>query len=248
MNDMAVEPEFERRIRRTLAAVAVLTPLDDALPLDPDPRQARRSKLPFIAACAVAATCAAVATVRLLDHDPARVVTTPAASDSTPDVVQPETSTATAAETAPTSAPPLTETAPTSAPPVTESTPTVLPLTETAPTSAPRLAETAPPASAAHGSLRILVLNGQTGVAGAATEMTSYLNAAGYTSTLPPEDGPAASITTVYYGPGLAAPCKEVAALVAERTRDITMFDIDDDLVHAVPAAEAADCVVLLAG
>jgi hypothetical protein len=97
------------------------------------------------------------------------------------------------------------------------------------------------------GEVRVLVVNGKSGIAGVAKTMSDQITAAGYTNVLTPANGPAHTQSTVYYAPDFEADCTRLAAFVAQqRQEQLASTPITDTLKQEVPDAANADCVVVI--
>jgi hypothetical protein len=115
--------------------------------------------------------------------------------------------------------------------------------------------QVAPPASAPVGTdvrplteVRVLVVNGRSGIAGVAGATSEQIAAAGYTNVLTPADGPAHTKSTVYFAPTFDADCQRLAAFVAQqRQEQLALAPITDTLKQEVADAANADCVVVIA-
>ena len=96
--------------------------------------------------------------------------------------------------------------------------------------------------------IRVLVLNGQSGIGGVAAEVTELLNTTlGYTQTLEPANGPAHTQTTVYFAPNFEGDCQRLAQAVST-ARDERLFTspVTEVLTAEAPTAVNADCVVVI--
>jgi hypothetical protein len=95
--------------------------------------------------------------------------------------------------------------------------------------------------------VRVLVVNGKSGIAGVARDMADKITAAGYTSVLEPANGPAHSQSTVYFAPDFDTDCVRLATFVAQqRQEQLASAPITDTLKTEVPTAADADCVVVI--
>jgi hypothetical protein len=96
--------------------------------------------------------------------------------------------------------------------------------------------------------VRVLVVNGRSGIAGVAGATSEQISAAGYTNVLTPADGPAHTKSTVYFAPTFDADCQRLAAFVAQqRQEQLALAPITDTLKQEVADAANADCVVVIA-
>jgi hypothetical protein len=118
-----------------------------------------------------------------------------------------------------------------------------------APTETAVTAPIAPPGAVTRplSEVRVLVVNGKSGLRGVAGEMSDKITAAGYTSVLTPTDGPAHSQSTIYFAAGFDTDCDRLGAFVAQqRQEQLARTEITPTLVQEVPDAANADCVVVI--
>ncbi len=93
----------------------------------------------------------------------------------------------------------------------------------------------------------MLVVNGKSGIRGAAGDMADKITAAGYTNVLTPTDGPAHSQSTIYFAEGFETDCDRLGAFVAQqRQEQLARTAITPTLIEQVPDAANADCVVVI--
>jgi hypothetical protein len=96
-------------------------------------------------------------------------------------------------------------------------------------------------------AVRVLVVNGKSGIAGVAGDMAEKIKAAGYTNVLEPANGPAHSQSTVYFAPDFDADCVRLGSFVAQqRQEQLASAPITETLKTEVPSAADADCVVVI--
>jgi hypothetical protein len=116
----------------------------------------------------------------------------------------------------------------------------------------PAVAPPAPPAGPGAATrplseVRVLVVNGKSGIRGVAKDMADKITAAGYTSVLTPTDGPAHSQSTIYFAEGFDTDCDRLGAFVAQqRQEQLARTPITETLKAEVPDAANADCVVVI--
>jgi hypothetical protein len=95
--------------------------------------------------------------------------------------------------------------------------------------------------------VRVLVVNGKSGIPHVAGDMTEKIKTAGYTNVLAPKDGPAHTQSTVYFAEGFESDCERLGAFVAQqRQEQLAKTPITDTLKTEVPDAADADCVVVI--
>ncbi len=94
--------------------------------------------------------------------------------------------------------------------------------------------------------VRVLVLNGKSGIAGVAALVTEVVKDFGY-QTLEPGNGPPHTQTTVYSAPGYELDCQRLAqALATARDESLLTAALNETLTAEAPAALNADCVVVV--
>ncbi len=95
--------------------------------------------------------------------------------------------------------------------------------------------------------VRVLVLNGKSGIGGVAKEVTELVKGFGYTQTLEPGNGPPHTQTTVYSAPGFELDCQRLAqALATARDESLLTAALNETLTADAPAALDADCIVVV--
>lgn len=114
-------------------------------------------------------------------------------------------------------------------------------------TTQPGAQGTVPVDARALNQVRVLVLNGKSGIAGVAKDVTGVLNGFGYTQTLEPGNGPQHQQTAVYNAPGFELDCQRLAqALATARNEQLVTANLSEAITAEVPSALNADCVVVV--
>jgi LytR cell envelope-related transcriptional attenuator len=94
--------------------------------------------------------------------------------------------------------------------------------------------------------VRVLVLNGKSGIGGVAREMTDTIGLQGYTM-LEAGDGPEHQQTTVYAAATFEGDCQRLAQFVATtRSESVFTAPMNETITAEAPTAVNADCVVVI--